>query len=609
MGFIRNFEIWTNQRPRVCNFDVLDYCAEGVIGNSCTGIVRPIDATTEDNAAMARSTRDAWLKAVNEYALALNAFYFENGTGPNPPGGYPELFDQNNVKCITPTNYGKFLNLYYGPTGFTAKYYKEWLPASQLWWNCLYMVGSPEKKTGVYTYTIPGIPTAPNQGGPPFTYTIDYTNYQVATKARYLEYRVALDAMLAALKIFMQSGGKQPVTPYDIVPQPCPEITIGTQIWKRCNLSVTKYRNGDTIPQVTDPIAWGNLTTGAWCYYDNDPTTEPIYGRLYNWYAVNDPRGLAPTGYHIPTDKEWGLLVDYVRGSNFAGGILKMNANIGSDGDCIGWEAPSTSTNERGFTALPAGYRLDDGVFYNQYRDGFWWTQTQFDITSAYNYNMNYNSPGVGNGTGADFATGLSVRVLKGETPVECPDVTIGTQTWTRCNLNTAFYRNGDPIPQVTDPIQWGNLTTGAWCYYNNDPSNEAIYGKLYNWYALNDSRGLAPTGYHLPTDTEWTTLTDYLGGDIVAGGKMKRAGTLGAGKWAAPNTDGTNESMFTGLPGGFRIGNGTFVSIIFRGYWWSSTEFIPGIAWARLLVHDAGYAGISFDTMNYGLSVRLVKD
>ncbi len=411
MGFIRNFEIWHNQRPRVCNFDVLDYCGEGSIGNSCTGIVRPIQATTEDDATVARATRDAWLKAVNEYALALNAFYTENGTGPNPPGGYPELFDQNNVECITPTNYGKFLNLYYGPTGFIAKYYKEWLPASQLWWNCLYMVGSPEKKTGVYTYTISSIPTAPNQGQP-FTYTIDYTNYQVATKARYLEYRAALDAMLAALKIFMQSGGKQPMTPYDIVPQPCPDITIGTQVWKRCNLSVTKYRNGDTIPQVTDPIAWGNLTTGAWCYYDNDPTTEPAYGRLYNWYAINDPRGLAPTGYHIPTDAEWTTLTDYVGGALTAGAILKINANIGSEGDCIGWESPSTSTNERGFTALPAGLRIDDGTFYGIHLTCRLWTSSNFDGTHAYYRSMAYTTDDVHIGTELK-AYAMSVRLIK----------------------------------------------------------------------------------------------------------------------------------------------------------------------------------------------------
>ena len=410
MGFIRNFEIWNNQRPRVCNFDVIDYCDGGVIGNSCTEIVTPVGSFIEDSNLIARATRDAWFKAINEYVLALNAFYFETGTGPNPPGGYPELFDQNNIKCITPTNYGKFLDLYYGPTGFIAKY-KEWLQAKQLWWNCLYDVGDPEKLTGIYTYTISSFPTAPNQSQP-WTYTIDYTNYQVATKARYLEYRVALDAMLAALKIFMQSGGKQPMTPYDIVPQPCPDITIGTQVWKRCNLSVTKYRNGDTIPQVTNPTAWANLTTGAWCYYNNDPTTEPAYGRLYNWYAVNDPRGLAPTGYHIPTSAEWTTLTDYVGGAPTAGSILKMNANIGGTGDCVGWESPSTSTNERGFTALPAGLRIEDGTFAGVYQTCRLWTSSNFDSAVAYYRSMAYTTNAVFIGT-EPKERGMSVRLVK----------------------------------------------------------------------------------------------------------------------------------------------------------------------------------------------------
>ena len=106
------------------------------------------------------------------------------------------------------------------------------------------------------------------------------------------------------------------------------------------------------------------------------------------------------------------------------------------------------------------------------------------------------------------------------------PTVIIGTQTWTQTNLNVSHYRNGDIIPQVTDPTAWANLTTGPWCYYNNDPANGAIYGKLYNWYAVNDPRGLAPIDYHIPTDAEWTIIIDYFGGENIAGGKMKSTGT-----------------------------------------------------------------------------------
>jgi len=104
--------------------------------------------------------------------------------------------------------------------------------------------------------------------------------------------------------------------------------------------------------------------------------------------------------------------------------------------------------------------------------------------------------------------------------------VKIGNQVWMSTNLNVDIYRNGDIIPQVTDPTAWAELTTGAWCYYNNDSLKGAIYGKLYNWYAVNDPRGLAPKGWHIPTDEEWITLVNSLGGDTVAGGKMKSTGT-----------------------------------------------------------------------------------
>jgi uncharacterized protein (TIGR02145 family) len=148
--------------------------------------------------------------------------------------------------------------------------------------------------------------------------------------------------------------------------------------------------------------------------------------------------------------------------------------------------------------------------------------------------------------------------------------VIIGTQTWMLRNLDVITYRNGDSIPQVTDPTQWSGLTTGAWCWYNNDSANGAVYGKLYNWYAVNDSRGLAPAGYHIPTASEWQTLTNALGGLSLAGGDLKEAGTT---HWSDPNTGATNNSGFTGLPGGNRGAfNGTFSNINNIGYWWTSS-------------------------------------
>src|SRR6476661_5263113 len=147
--------------------------------------------------------------------------------------------------------------------------------------------------------------------------------------------------------------------------------------------------------------------------------------------------------------------------------------------------------------------------------------------------------------------------------------VKIGNQTWMAENLNVNTYRNGDTIPQVQDPKTWSSLTTGAWCYYGGKTETGAKYGKLYNWYAVNDPRGLAPEGWHIPSDAEWTTLETSLGGGSVAGGKMKEAGTF---NWTSPNTGGNNNSGFTSLPGGIRASNATFSNVGNQSIWWTST-------------------------------------
>ena len=181
--------------------------------------------------------------------------------------------------------------------------------------------------------------------------------------------------------------------------------------------------------------------------------------------------------------------------------------------------------------------------------------------------------------------------------------VTIGSQVWTSKNLDVATYRNGDVIPQVQDENAWAKLTTGAWCYFDNDASNGTKYGKLYNWYAVNDPRGLAPNGYHIPTDAEWTQLSDYLGGESEAGTKMKS--TSG---WVV-NGNGTNSSGFSGLPGGYRDYNGAFDYVDYSGPWWSSSEYYAGNAWSRSL--DASYGNVyrSGNDKRDGFSVRCLRD
>ena len=179
----------------------------------------------------------------------------------------------------------------------------------------------------------------------------------------------------------------------------------------------------------------------------------------------------------------------------------------------------------------------------------------------------------------------------------------IGTQTWTTKNLDVTTYRNGDAIPQVQDAKAWENLRTGAWCYYENETANGSSYGKLYNWYAVTDPRGLAPKGDHIPTDAEWTTLTNYLGGETIAGTKMK------SNTGWENNGNGTNSSAFAGLPGGFRDGNGDFYYFGAGGDWWSSSENNPNNAWDRYLSYNYGDVYRSYASKRNGFSVRCLRD
>ncbi len=184
--------------------------------------------------------------------------------------------------------------------------------------------------------------------------------------------------------------------------------------------------------------------------------------------------------------------------------------------------------------------------------------------------------------------------------------IRIGTQWWMAENLRVNHYRNGDLIPAISDSVAWAADTTGASCEFNNDTSMVAVYGKLYNWYAINNSSNIAPAGWHVPTDAEWQTLVTYLGGYTVAGGKMKEVGTA---HWNSPNTGATNESGFTALPAGFRYINGVFYQMGGYAFFWSSTEANSSAAWDHYVVSAGAEASGSFDLKRHGFSVRCIKD
>jgi len=185
-----------------------------------------------------------------------------------------------------------------------------------------------------------------------------------------------------------------------------PVVLIGEQLWVAENLKTTKYNDGTAIPLVTDLTAWSNLTTGAYCNYNNDVNTATTYDRLYNWYTVVDSRNLCPTGWHVPTHSEWTELTVY----------LAANGHSGTEGTALkatnGWQSGGNGTDDYGFTALPGGARNEDGSFEYIGSHGVWWTSSEYSAPHAYSWYLRYHHSGV---TWNSWykEQGLSVRCLR----------------------------------------------------------------------------------------------------------------------------------------------------------------------------------------------------
>jgi uncharacterized protein (TIGR02145 family) len=395
-------------------------------------------------------------------------------------------------------------------------------------------------------------------------------------------------------------------------------VKIGDQTWMAENLEVVTYRNGDSIPQVQDSKAWSSLKTGAWCYYGGNLETGFKYGKLYNWYAINDPRGLAPEGWHIPSDMEWTKLTTSL------GGKIQASAKMKSP---KGWSQGGNGNNETGFSALPGGTRAINEAFSFAGDYGYWWTSTTFDDYSAWNRFLAYNNNYIGRSTGwKQF--GNSVRCVKdanenslaisGGQPVKenenetssltpdfanqktivreavKPSMTIGNKIWMTQNLNVDKFQNGDPIPAAKTNSDWQKalqLKQPAWCYYNNDSATGKQYGKLYNWYAIHDQRGLAPSGWHIPAEVEWTQLANEFGGETTAGETMKSNG-------------------FDTFLSGFRDIDGAFHNDGLVTYWWGATESsASGASCFSITYFSSAFNSDNAGDKGKGFSVRCVKN
>ena len=216
----------------------------------------------------------------------------------------------------------------------------------------------------------------------------------------------------------------------------------------------------------------------------------------------------------------------------------------------------------------------------------------------------------------SNTAYGLVYGEVMSFTTLAVPSVTIGTQVWMNKNLDVTTYRNGDLIPKVTDSLQWAGLTTGAWCWYKNDSATYAsTFGKLYNWYALNDSRGIAPLGWHVSSESDWNKLEKSLDAaadtvcfncypSLTAGGALKQTGV-----WTSPNTGATNSSGFTALPAGYRGNNGSFYGIYLNGVFWTAGASDITFSWTRTLIYSDSKLYRNTYNKATGFPVRCVKD
>ncbi len=512
-------------------------------------------------------------------------------------------------------------------------------------------------------------------------------------------------------------------------------IRIGEQWWMMEDLRVTHYRNGDPIPNVTDDTEWGELVTGALCYYNNNNKYADDYGAFYNGYAATDARNIAPEGWHVPTDDEWKELEMYL-------GMSQEEAD--SEGDFLGkfrgtdegdklkeignahWKKPNpgftnSATNESGFSARAGGWRNSGMGMY-----AFYWSSTAISENSYWIRILHFMENRVSRNYGPRIG-GFSIRLVRGEetsSELESINITqpysivyngetlqlncttnltdggsvdisnettwsitsgsagtidnnglftssnsntgvvtitasyknqtaetiisvqnnsleigtmtdndgnvyrtvkIGNQWWMAENLRVTHYRNGDLIPNATDAAEW-DVLSGAFCYYDNDKKNAAIYGALYNWYAVDDERNIAPEGWHVPSDEEWKEMEMFLGmsmNDVEIddsqyrgtdeGGKLKEMGTVESrnGLWQNPNTGATNESGFSARPGGYRYPNTgiDFSSLGSYAAFWTATQSGNSTAKMRYLIYDSDMITRYGLYLKHGRSIRLVKD
>jgi uncharacterized protein (TIGR02145 family) len=481
----------------------------------------------------------------------------------------------------------------------------------------------------------------------------------------------------------LQCGGHSTVT-FDGYTYPL--VGIGTQCWFKENLRSDNYRNGDAIPGNLSGARWGSTKAGAQAVYGEDSslvlggsldevTNLAIHGRLYNWYATQDSRGLCPTGFHVPSDEDWMTL-------EMSLGMTEAQASEkGYRGTDQGTQMKSSSADTRiwdgsnvsGFSGLPSGFRGSIGGFSSMGRYVCMWSSSPSEVSainrclkSGYsNIGRDYSNPQDGfsircvrdaeirmsfdsdakrisgklvvRGCMDTKASNFNPAAIEDDGsclygPLQCgghstvtfdgytyPLVGIGTQCWFKENLRSDNYRNGDAIPRKLRRFRWNGTTVGAQIVYGegsslvlngsrDEEANLFTYGRLYNWYAIKDSRGLCPSGFHVPNELDWKRLEMALGMTLAEANASDWHGTnqgsqMKSSYTESPPWNGSNTSGFSGVPGGHRTFNGFFVDEGICGYWWNSDS----MGGSRTLCWRSDVGRIHFPL--YGFSVRCVRD
>lgn len=390
-----------------------------------------------------------------------------------------------------------------------------------------------------------------------------------------------------------------------------------TTIWKKNSKNIY-YNSGKVGIGTTSPngqfevIGKHDTSVPA----DSVRTQFGIGGRNFDlWY-----KSLDNGGYHITSLNNENGYTEFRAGSAATDSStmimhLQNNGNVG-----IATDSPSEKLEVNG--TVKATSFVGDGSKLTGINNQNAATKTYADSVSSLFYIsgigdtlfLGHGKYIIINGISSNNPNGIGIKVTNG---IDLTDidgniyhsVIIGTQTWMAENLKVTHYRNGELIPNVTDSTIWSNLTTGARCYYNNDSATYAsTYGTLYNWYTVNTGN-LCPTGWHVPTDAEWTTQATYLGGDSIAGGKLKEVGTT---HWNSPNTGADNSSGFLALPAGRRGGyDGVFAEIGRYGIWWSATEGNPLSAYDHVMLYNKASSSSNQSDVyvRSGYSVRCLRD